>query len=273
MANNELENLDPLARMAVEMMLGRGEEQPPAKNIFERLGRVAGVIPSPSSIKGGLAGILPAGWKSMTPEAKAIMTEFSNMFPEWFRSVQKSPRELLINTVRDLPMGTEGTFEHINPLMDRIKLGMQKTIKGERPPGLDTVGHELTHYLTADKLAKMDPDDAATIGMLISDLLPKRGQGSLLGRMGELESLEKVIGPLAGKNVPARATEVANAVKRSIGGEGYAHLAERTVFPETSTKLQDLAMKLGVGAKASAPSTGSTLLDDVLQSLSQLGSK
>ena len=267
--------VDPLAKMVSEMVLGQGDPIADPKSstlnkVLLGLGGAGGLVGG-GGPKGALSAITPAGWRNMVPEAKAMITEFGNQFPEWFGSVLKHPKELLVNTAENLGLGTYGTFENLNPLLDRINLLRRPGLFGrETRAGADTIGHELTHYLTAGKLNKMPPEDAATIGMLLSDILPPRGQGSLKYRLGQYETTKPLMDVFKGKALPPRAEDMFNELQRSIGSEGLAHLAERTVFPETSSKLQDLARKLGVGAKASTPTAGSTLLDDVLESLKQL---
>ena len=255
---------DPLAQMASELVLGRGEQRPPPKNMLEALSNIAGVIPG-GQIGSGLGMITPTGWRNIAPEAKAMVNLFADQFPGWFQAVLKHPRELAIHGVADLPEGTAGTFQNVNPLLDRIKLAIGR---GFRDPG--TVPHEFTHYLTADKLKEWLPQHAEQLGTELNKILPKGGKGSLTNALDDLQGFSDLFSANKGFTTKSD-TEFLNTIRRAIGSEGLAHLAERTIYPETSTKLMDLARKLGVGAPAYESSTGSTLVDDVLKSLSQLG--
>ena len=277
--------IDPMAKMATELIAGQGEAVTDPKSsalnkILLGLSGVGGLVGG-GGPKGALSAITPAGWRNIAPETRLALTEFANKFPDWWSAFLKHPRESVISQVTDLPEKTLGTWQSINPLSDRIQFGLKQGLFGKPSPvGPDTIMHEGTHQLTASKLASMVPEDAATIGTLLSEFLPPRGQGSLKYRMRSfndlLKDLEGTPLPRRGesfvlpKNHLTKLKEIIAENQRSIGSEGLSYLAERTVFPETSTKLQDLARQLGVGVKATTPTAGSTLLDDVLESLKQL---
>jgi hypothetical protein len=264
---------DPLAQMATDMIFGQGEST--AQDTDSRFKKVllgmagAGGLIGGGGAKGALNVITPKGWSNIAPEAKAAVNMFANQFPEWFGAVMKHPRELGIQGAPNLPINVAGQFFNRNPLLDQILLSTKNWLGQDIAPSSATIGHELTHYLTADQLKKWLPQHAEQLGQELNKVLPKGGKSSLTGRLNELADIMKNINPEVRANSPTGG--MIDDIKRAIGAEGLAHLAERTVYPETPTKIMDLARKLGVGAPAYEASSGSTLMDDVLKSLAELG--
>jgi hypothetical protein len=117
--------------------------------------------------------------------------------------------------------------------------------------------HELQHALNFSRVAKSDPADASTIGLLLHELLPKTEQGSLNKRMGQYQDVmapqisapmgealqqvqhygENAFRPTPSGYAPAgggqgyyKAGENLNEFyQRAMMDEGLAYLAEQTV--------------------------------------------
>lgn len=116
---------------------------------------------------------------------RAMLNIAADKFPELFRKVMEKPRELISHVLDQAEMpnpNAAGLMEYLNPLLNRMSVSKFDV----RDPSI--VKHELTHFLNPERLGAMNPPDAATIGLLIRDLLPKSGgmQASIEGRLNQL---------------------------------------------------------------------------------------
>mgnify|MGYP001592051230 FL=1 len=291
---------DPLARMASEMVLGQGEQRPPPKNWLEALSNVAGVLPMPGGNipTGALAGISLSGFRGMGKELAKDVISYLRRFPDVSKTIAQNPKGLDIIESFDLPSSLGGKFEELNRLLDRITMaGRKHPVSGKRYPTLDEIlQHEVEHTRTLGRIEEMEPSQAGLMGGLLREELPQFGAGSLDLRLQEFGNWLADLQPLSKgtktglkplpmpkgtppitppivlpSSTPKGIRDILDDLQRKIGSEGLSHLSERTVYPDTPLKLQDLAKQLNVGVKAGAPTAGAgTLMDDVLEALSQL---
>lgn len=305
-----LRNQGPLMYTLLNMLKGGGLDPTTAGGPSQQAGISA--LHWLPEVKGGLG--------TINPEAKFMMNTVANKFPEFFKKILKSETPLLPN-VKTTPgyleaggpaLGVQQTFRPTTRMAQMAgdpNLANQPThallnvildeAKSSHP---DTAIHELQHYLNFPRVQATNPEDAATIGTLLSDLLPKgKGQSSLQYRMGQYAEeapmgvagkpsqlvsqpdLTKVMlehGPNAnrpfnqGEGGYKPGESLLDYVSRAMMDEGYAHLSERTLNPGGDKGLMDLTNKLGVGTglKHDASNIGEGSWMDVLDSLkNQLG--
>lgn len=143
---------------------------------------------------------IPAGaWRNMQPEAKALLNVIADKFPDFFGKVLKADTPLLTSIAPAAKMpdayGTLATYRPSVSLANRVgqpeaankPINALMNVRSDQVQSIDTPVHELQHYLNYPRVQGTDSADAATIGMLLSEILPQggRNQGSLLKRMNE----------------------------------------------------------------------------------------
>ena len=266
-----------------------------------RMAQVAGELPIGRLAKGGKAAVQnivdTKTWKLMQPEARAVLNNIADTYPALFKKVMDSPTKLMASITENMPgllgsMGITKISKEVAKkagqpnLTDTPTHGIMNLIPKAARDKVTPV-HEIEHFLKFPKIQATDPADAGTIGLLLSDLLPRKEQGSLARRISEYYSTVVPQSPprtAGGPNVsqnwkamspaqravssaytaPAelpRAQELVNAgagyyktgepmvdfLGRTMMDEGLAHLSEQTVKSSKNQPLMDLAMKLGVG--------------------------
>ena len=236
--------------------------------------------PGQASELGGLvnpigAMIAPRTWKAMQPEAKAMLTELGNMFPDFFKKVLEHPTNTLANVMPQGPglAGTQTTYT-INPQMAK-KAGVPE-MAGKPSGSVVSVDpkyvrnpevplHELQHSLNFDRVAATDPADASTIGLLLHELMPKTQQGSLNMRLGQYQDVmaPQISAPMnkaleevqhygqqaytptpkgsapsgGGQGYYAPGENLNDFYQRAMMDEGLAYMAEQSMIPDAVSKM------------------------------------
>lgn len=214
-----------------------------------------------------------------------MLTNIADQFPDFFNKVLKSPTQLFASVPKNLPSGALGQLgtqklakdlaeKTGQPHMADNPISAIMSVINSEAPKTSTGVHELQHMLNFPRVQKTDPADAATIGTLLSEILPARGQSSLNMRMAQRSNVAPEA--LAGRpedllktwdrvktltSTPAEASIPLNGgrgyyntgesnldwVNRAMMDEGLAHLSERTLTPGGDPGLMNLANKLKVG--------------------------
>jgi len=204
--------------------------------------------PTPLDAGGSGAQILPATWKAMAPEAKAMMSQFGNQYPGAFSKVLQSPADITAKVTKAMPKGAAGMLQ--KPLADKHVM----SVLPDYAQGPYTVGHELQHSLNVPRVAATDPLDALTIGTLIRDLLPSGHRGSLDTLLkGQLMPdpkaplMQQLKGMVTGNGPKVVNPQTANRnVMRGVMDEALAYTGENSARPGADPLLKILAERLGV---------------------------
>lgn len=162
---------------------------------------------NPMSAAGGaMAGIIkPQTWKAYTPQAKTMMTRLFQQQPGLMDEIMADPKDLqvLVKKRGEWPFtdpGTGGLAQGIRQGRERVTIATDEAGKMADRAGYPVPIHELKgHYLQQERIAKTDPYDAATIGYLLDDVLPKYGKQSMENRMDELAQVQAYANLDAGK--------------------------------------------------------------------------
>ena len=316
---------EPLSKIPQAFMSGLGESgQQILSDISDvlsgkfvgplsRISQVAGELPIGKMAKQGSAVaksiITPKTWHLMEPEAKAMLNNLADKFPDLFKKIMDSPTKLMANVSESMPglLGSLATNKTAKSFADKLNRPdlLDKPISAymdvvKSQVKESTVPHEVQHFLNFPKIQATDPADAGTIGMLLSDVLSGKSQGSLQQRMQEFRGTRIPARPPPTPTVWKGASHVSRAVntaanapvegpaaqslvnagegyyktgeprsdflQRAMMDEGLAHLAEQTIKPQGDKTLMDLALKLGVGtgSKYEGPPTPDKLPDDIM---------
>ena len=216
-----------------------------------------GLMDEAMNINPVMGKIQPGGWAAHSPEAKAMLNNFADAFPETFRRVLKSPQDLLSAVTDKLPPQAAAMLS---------KHGDTHILRA-RPnyaPELATVGHEIQHHLNADRVAKTNPLDALTIGTLLREHIPTGYRGSLntvldkaiappkgfheklSGPFKELMQFFTGSNPALNKLEPLRLAPTADRnLMRAAMDEAFAYTAQNAATnPNASPLLRELAKNL-----------------------------
>jgi hypothetical protein len=201
--------------------------------------------PSPTDAVGSGAQILPATWKAMAPEAKAMMNQFGNKYPGMWGKVLASEPNVAAEVTKEMPAGAAGMLRKNSATSHQIK------VRPDYAQNESTIGHELQHSLNAPRVTGTSPLDAATIATLLRDLQPAGSRGSLdmllrqsLQPAPLMESLKstftgKLPPPVMKANAPA-------GLMRAAMDEGLAYTAQNAAAKGADPLLRLLAERLGV---------------------------
>lgn len=219
---------------------------PLAATALDMIDNMLGIADPMSNIGGPqqTAQILPATWKAMAPEAKAMMNVFADKFPGMFGKVLASKPNLTAEVTSNIPAQAAAVLRKSSPEQHLMKV---RPAYAKSP---FTAGHEMQHSLNAPRVAATDPLDALTIGTLLQDLLPKGRRGSLNTVLGEATMPDPTAGWLARMigNAPSvvnPATANRNLMRAAMD-EGLAYTAENAARPGADPLLKTLAERLGV---------------------------
>jgi len=220
------------------------------------------------------AAIPAAFWKRAPAELKASLTYALNEQPELMR------RALAIHTkiLPDLEMrpGNLGSSEYLTPTTHAVrmqpppKLTSFEIIQGGLPNVREDVlagtgTHELTHALQYPRVIAAQPEDAATIGKMLNEIISEKdpwlNRASLTRVNRTLDALvPTTIG--TDKLAPGAPTALAptrygglagprmttqDAFSRLVMDEGLATLAESARDPRADPMIKLLAERLGLG--------------------------
>jgi len=261
---------------------------------------------------GATAQISPMMWKAMQPEAKAMLNEMGSRFPSLFEKVLKSEIPLQAQVAPGRFVGGTGSPAYGTMSVTRPSVEMARKVgqpemankpmsavmniaEGEIPKGPGTAVHEAQHMLSFPKVAATDPADAATIGMLLNDLLsgPKGSLSEMIGKYKDVAppgvantpqhlvdnpSITKFnLAPWAGEATagsPVNAGQgyykpgesLQDYLSRAMMDEGRSYLAEQTLKPTGNPAMMNLANKLDVGTGLQ-PTAEPGWLQQLLQTL------
>jgi len=205
--------------------------------------------PSPLDAAGGSgAQILPATWKAMAPEAKAMVTNFGNNYPKTFEKALASGPSI-VPQVGPMPGGVNA-YGMLRKPGDNVHQIIVRPDAVKR----NTLGHELQHSLNAPRVGNTNLPDALTIATLLKDVNPAGDRGSL-----DL-LLNKLIVPQPGRSLMQRIEGVATGTTpmvlnkkevrapliRNAMDEGLAYTAQNAAKPNADPLLKLLAERLGV---------------------------
>lgn len=256
----------------------------------ESLADVLSRFPQAESESGGLAmqapeflrAAIPIGlWKAMTPEAKAMLTDYANKYPQKFNKVLKDPQDLFVTNITDNP-DLYGEYKGFG------KAGGSLSVREGGPHEKATMIHELQHYLDRERAwTKTNPRDAEAIAILLEEQLAKNlspdkyiaETGSLQNALGQLSMLvgvdnlagrpkdllmtpswinnvsriydrnfgRQAISPYVGMQETARsAAPLADTYRRLAMDESLAYLAQHTRDKDAPSMLKLLAARLGI---------------------------
>jgi hypothetical protein len=256
----------------------------------EPLESILGRFPMGEAETGGLAmqapefmkAAIPLGlWKAMTPEAKAIVTNYANKYPLKFERALSEPQDLFAIAQNSGP-GNHGFYNNYGKQGSTISVGEASVKRG-------TTAHEMQHYLDRNRIRETKPTDAATIGYLLEEQLlrnmpegrePEKYIGSLLNVTDQLQVRDPILG-VAGKpsdllnwmlskepkkrprnarpgfkqpdlaymSDTATSAPISGAndiLRRMMMDEGLAYLAQHSADKDAPSMLKLLAARLGV---------------------------
>lgn len=264
--------------------------QGPLLNAVSQVANMANPIDWMGGFGNSMANIPTGVWKNMQPEAKALLNVLGDKFPQFFEKVLGSKTPLMASVLDAAKMpeayGTMATYRPSLALANKLgtpeaantPINALMNVRADQTGNLGTGVHELQHYLNYPRVAGTNGPDAATIGMLLGELLPQggRNQGSLMRRANEYNAVAPmgVEGPMASMAnadffKPRMAEKFNNVVGQTPlhGGEGYykvgeslpdftgrammdeglAYLGEHGQTANPQQSLLDLAKSLGVG--------------------------
>jgi hypothetical protein len=200
---------------------------------------------SSSLLTKALGAALPKALATVAPAAKAnpqvapLLELIRESAPRLYEKVERLPADVHFQVVPHQYMDMAyGTHEAVNPLFHMIRL-RETLARSPEHQGLlrDVIGHEMQHALNVNRIAKMAPEDAATIGVLLNDVLRQYGvpHGSLTNRLHEYAS--KFIAYDPGLAFPNEAgmTPVLRAMPRSwksLTPEEKAQFTTRAMIQE-----------------------------------------
>lgn len=218
-------------------------------------------------------------WKAMTPEAKAIVTNYANKYPLKFERALSDPQDLFL--MRNVDPNVHGFYENYGKQGGHIAVDENAVARG-------TTTHEMQHYLDRNRVRNTKPTDAATIGLLLEEQLiknlpqgkdPNKELGSLLTAVDRLYSRDpfpmaagkpsdllnwilsgkpsqrpknaqpgiEAPTPYLGDVDSVRSTMPINDIlRRMTMDEGLAYLAQHSAKPDAPSMLKLLAARLGV---------------------------
>jgi len=220
------------------------------------------------------AAIPAAFWRRAAPELKASLTYALNEQPELMRRALATKTKIL----PDLEMrpGNLGSAEHLAPDIHALRIKpppkltsfeiVQGGLPGVRENTLAETGtHELTHVLQYPRVLTTQPEDAATIGKMLSEVLFEKAPNSNRGSLARTTRMLNELVPTAiGVNQLAPETRMAlaptqyggqagptmttqDAFSRLVMDEGLATLAEAARDPQANPMIKLLAERLGLG--------------------------